>query len=278
MSSVLAQLAAESEEHVEHLEEASGGLHFPSITHLVEWPSFWGNDEWHALNKIGLSAVIATVVTLLIYFVAGSKAKKNAVPTGVQNIAEVGIEFIDEGIIDQTMGPEGRGWNPFLLSIFWFVLITNLFEVIPGWQMPGNARMAFPAILALLVWVIYNGVGIKHQGFGGYLKSSLFPPGVPGPLYILVTPIEFVSTFLVRPFSLAVRLFANMLAGHILLVTFAVLSAALWVTEWYAVFLPLPFIMLVFLTGFEVMVSFLQAYIFTILTAVYIGGAMHPEH
>lgn len=274
MIAALAQLAAETEKE----GESSGGLEFPTIGQLVEWPSFWGNDEWHALNKIGLSAIIASAITLLIYFLASSKAKKNMVPTGVQNVAEMGIEFIDEGIIDQTMGPEGRGWNPFLLALFWFVMITNLFEVVPGWQMPGNARMAMPAVLALLVWVIYNGVGIKHQGLGGYFKNSLFPPGVPGPLYILVTPIEFVSNFLVRPFSLAVRLFANMLAGHILLVTFGVLSAALWVTEWYAIFLPLPFIMLVFLTGFEVMVSFLQAYIFAILTAVYIGGSMHPEH
>jgi F-type H+-transporting ATPase subunit a len=135
-----------------------------------------------------------------------------------------------------------------------------------------------PATLALLVWLLFNGVGVMNQGLGGYLKSSLFPPGVPKALYILVTPIEFVSTFLVRPFSLAVRLFANMLAGHILLVTFAVLSAALWVAQWYAVFLPLPALMLVFLTGFEILVAFLQAYIFTILAAVYIGGAMHPEH
>jgi F-type H+-transporting ATPase subunit a len=93
-----------------------------------------------------------------------------------------------------------------------------------------------------------------------------------------VTPIELLSTFIVRPFSLAVRLFANMLAGHILLVTFGVLAAALWVQEWYAVFLPLPVLMLTFLTGFEILVAFLQAYIITILAAVYIGGAMHPEH
>jgi F-type H+-transporting ATPase subunit a len=126
--------------------------------------------------------------------------------------------------------------------------------------------------------VIFNAVGVANQGPIGYLKSSLFPPGVPKALYLLVTPIEFVSTFLVRPFSLAVRLFANLLAGHILLVTFAVLTASLWVQQWYAVFMPLPFLMLLFLTGFELLVAFLQAYIFTILTAVYIGGAMHPEH
>jgi F-type H+-transporting ATPase subunit a len=144
--------------------------------------------------------------------------------------------------------------------------------------MPANARMAVPLFLALMVWVIFNAVGVANQGPIGYLKSSLFPPGVPKALYLLVTPIEFVSTFLVRPFSLAVRLFANLLAGHILLVTFAVLTAALWVQQWYAVFMPLPFLMLLFLTGFELLVAFLQAYIFTILTAVYIGGAMHPEH
>ncbi len=253
------------------------GLEFPTIDHLVEWPSFWGNNEWYTLNKIGLSALIATAITLTVYFLAASKAKTRLVPVGVQNVAEAGIDFIDNSIIDQTMGEEGRGWNPFLLSIFTFVLITNLFEVVPGWQMPGNARMAFPAVLALTVWVAFIGTGIKHQGLA-YFKNAIAPPGVPGALLPLVALIEFVSTFLVRPFSLAVRLFANLLAGHILLVTFAVLCESLWTTEWFAVFLPLPFVMLVLLTGFEIMVSFLQAYIFTILAAVYIGSSMHAEH
>ncbi|MCP3937788.1 MAG: F0F1 ATP synthase subunit A [Actinomycetia bacterium] len=253
------------------------GLEFPTIDHLVEWPSFWGDGEWHTLNKIGLSALIATATTLGIYFIAASKAKTRLVPSGVQTIAEVGIEFIDNGIIDQTMGEEGRGWNPFLLSIFSFVLITNMFEIIPGWQMPGNARMAFPALLAIVVWLAFIGTGIKHQG-PGYFKNAIIPPGVPGALLPLVALIEFVSTFLVRPFSLAVRLFANMLAGHILLVTFVVLCESLWTLEWFAVFLPLPFIMLVLLTGFELMVAFLQAYIFTILAAVYIGSSMHADH
>ena len=106
----------------------------------------------------------------------------------------------------------------------------------------------------------------------------MFPPGVPWPIYILVTPIELVSTILVRPLSLAVRLFANMLAGHLVLVTFAVISAALWIKSVNIVILPFSFLLLVALTGFEVLVSFLQAFIFTILAAVYIGGAMHPEH
>jgi F-type H+-transporting ATPase subunit a len=101
---------------------------------------------------------------------------------------------------------------------------------------------------------------------------------VPKALYILVTPIELISTFIVRPFSLAVRLFANMLAGHILLVTFSVLCITLFTASLLALVLPFSFAMLIGLTGFEIMVAFLQAYIFTILAAVYLGGAMHPEH
>jgi F-type H+-transporting ATPase subunit a len=128
------------------------------------------------------------------------------------------------------------------------------------------------------VWVCFIVVGIKHQGPIGYFKNTLFPPGVPVALYLLVTPIEFVSVFLVRPFSLMVRLFANLLAGHILLVTFSVLTAALWVKAWYVIFLPLPAFAVVFFTAFEVLVSFLQAYVFALLAGVYIGGAMHPEH
>jgi F-type H+-transporting ATPase subunit a len=126
---------------------------------------------------------------------------------------------------------------------------------------------------------MFIAVGIRHQG-AKYFWNAVAPPGVPGALLLVVVPIEILSVFIVRPFSLAVRLFANMLAGHILLVTFAVLTDAL-VTANTPVLIPvaiLPFFMLVFLTAFEVLVCFLQAYIFTILAAVYIGGSLHPEH
>lgn len=255
-------------------------LEFPPISHLVEWPDFFAAGEWYALNKIGLLCLLSMAFTLAIFFAAGNKAA--LVPTGVQNVAEASVDFVRDGIVLQTMGEEGlhKKWvMPFLTATFWFILFANIFEIIPGIQMPATARMAIPAFMSLLVWVIFNGVGIANQGFGAYFKNSLFPPGVPKALYILVTPIELISTFVVRPFSLAVRLFANLLAGHILLVTFAVLSTALIEgAPALKAITPLPFVMLVFLTGFEILVSFLQAYIFTILAAVYIGGAMHPEH
>jgi len=195
-------------------------------------------------------------------------------------LAEILIEFIEKQIVMQTLGPTGLGWTPFLLTIFIFVYLCNVPGIIPLIQMPATARMGVPAFLALMVWVVYNATGIKHQGPIGYFKSTLFPPGVPKALYVLVTPIEFISSIVVRPFSLAVRLFANMLAGHLLLVIFALLSEALFQAR-DKILIPigiLPFAMLLFLTVFEVLVGFLQAYIFTILTAVYINMASHAEH
>jgi F-type H+-transporting ATPase subunit a len=251
-------------------------LEFPPIENLVEWPNIVGGEgAWWGFNKIALYNVTAVVVTSVLFLIAGSK--KSMVPRGVQNLMEVSVDFIDKGIVQQTIGHGGEKYIPFLGSLFFFILIGNMFEVIPPFLMPANARMANPAILALLTWAFFICVGVKAQG-PKYFFNAVFPPGVPKALYILVTPIEFISTFIVRPFSLAVRLFANMLAGHILLVTFAVLCIALFTASLVDAALVLSFPMLVALTAFEVMVAFLQAYVFTILAAVYIGGAMHPEH
>jgi F-type H+-transporting ATPase subunit a len=249
-------------------------LEFPPINEILRWKELFAS-----FNKISLIAVLAATIGTVVFMLAGRQSAETA-PRGIRNIAESTVEFIENGVVMQTMGRDGLGWTPFLLSLFTFIYLCNVPGIIPFLQMPATARMALPAALALMVWVVYNGAGIKHQGFGGYFKSVLFPPGVPKALYILVTPIEFISAIIVRPFSLAVRLFANMLAGHILLVTFALLTESLFQAK-DKILIPfgvLPMGMLIFLTGFEVLVAFLQAYIFTILTAVYIGGAVHPEH
>lgn len=249
-------------------------LEFPPINEILRW-----KDLFESFNKISLIAVLAAIIGTVVFLLAGRQSAQTA-PRGIRNVAESTVEFIENGVVMQTMGRDGLGWTPFLLSLFTFIYLCNVPGIIPFLQMPATARMALPAALALMVWVVYNGAGIKHQGFVGYFKSVLFPPGVPKALYILVTPIEFISAIIVRPFSLAVRLFANMLAGHILLVTFALLTESLFQAK-DKILIPfgiLPMGMLIFLTGFEVLVAFLQAYIFTILTAVYIGGAVHPEH
>lgn len=248
-------------------------LEFPPINEILRW-----RDLFPTFNKVAMIAVAAALIASLIFILASRQDGLKA-PKGVRNLAETIVEFIENQIIMPTMGRDGLGWTPFMLSLFSFIYLCNVPGIIPVVYMPATARIAIPLFLSLLVWVVFIGVGFKHQGLS-YIKNSLFPPGVPGPLYVLVAPIEFISTFLVRPFSLTVRLFANMLAGHILLVTFALLTEEL-VQGDSLILKPvgiLPFFMLVFLTAFEVLVAFLQAYIFTILAAVYIGGAAHPEH
>lgn len=249
-------------------------LEFPPINEVLRW-----SDLFPSFNKIALITVLAALIGIVVFLLAGN-ADGSKAPKGIRNLAEVIVEFIEQQVIMPTMGRAGLGWTPFLMSLFVFIYLSNLPGIIPVFYMPATARMAIPLFLALVVWAVFIGVGFKHQGVGGYLKSSLFPPGVPPALYVLVTPIELISTFLVRPFSLTVRLFANLLAGHMLLVTFSILTKEL-VQGDSLVLKPvgiLPFAMLVGITFFEVLVGFLQAYIFTILAAVYIGGAAHPEH
>ena len=256
-------------------EGGGGGVHFPPIEDIVKWPAAFGDGTWFAFNKIALISLIAMAVPVILFYLAGKKA--SLVPRGVQNVAEASIDFVEKQVVLPAIGPEGMRYLPMLISMVFFIWVGNLFEVIPTSHMPANARMANPLMLALVAWVMFIGVGLKHNGLG-YLKSALFPPGVPKALYLLVTPIEFLSTFIIRPFSLAVRLFANMLAGHILLVTFSVLCITLWQLSPLLAVNALSFPMLVAFSGFEFMVAFLQAFIFALLTAVYIGGALHPEH
>ncbi|MDC3402419.1 F0F1 ATP synthase subunit A [bacterium] len=246
------------------------GLEFPPINEILRW-----QDIFPSFNKIALIAVAATVISIGLFLLAARRDPMVA-PTGVRNLAEVTIDFVEEGIVMQTLGKSGLKWTPFLLSLFMFIFLCNIPGVIPIIQMPATARIAIPLALALLVWVIYIGTGLKHQGLA-YFGHLLWPPGVPVALKPLVGLIEFISTIIVTPFSLTVRLMANMLAGHILLVTFGLLTHALFTAETSQIFLVpmsiLPFGMLIFLTAFEILVAFLQAYIFAILAAVYINNS-----
>jgi F-type H+-transporting ATPase subunit a len=250
-------------------------LDFPPVSHLIEWPDLFGSGPL-AVNKVVLLMWLAVLLTFLFFYAAARQVQAGLVPTGVRNVAESVIDFVRNDIILQAIGPEGMRFLPFLVAMFSFIFVCNIFGIIPVLQMPVNARMALPMFLALIVWVIFNFIGIKNQGFFGYFKNILVPPGVPKPMLIIVSPIEFISVLIVRPFSLAVRLFANLLAGHLLLASFAVLSTALFSSTYVGA--AVPGALLVALTGFELLVAVLQAFIFTILTAVYIGGAMHPEH
>ena len=249
------------------------GLDFPPISHLFVWPDFAFDGTPLAMNKTVLIYLVAMGLTLALFLIAGTR--KSLVPVGVQTVAESGIEFVENSVVKPTMGVGGEKFMPLLTSMFFFIFFTNIFEVIPFIQFPANARMALPAAMAVLVWLIYNYQGFKNHGLS-YITKSIFPSGVPLAVLPLVAVIELLQLVIIKPASLAIRLWANMVAGHLLLVTFAVLSATLWNSTYVGAVA--PFVMLILMTGFEILVSFLQAFIFTILTAVYIDSATHIEH
>ena len=222
--------------------------------------------------------VLLGFVAYLAFFFFGMR-KPRVVPGKLQSMSELGIQFVRENIAYPMIGPEGDRFMPLLATLFFAIFFWNIWEVAPGINFSSNSRIAFPIVMALIAWVTYNAVGIRKHGFGGYMKHVLFPPGAPLALYPLLVPIEFITQILIRPITLSVRLWANFMAGHFLLAVFFLGTIAMLqggLPE--VVFAPFSFAIAVVLVGFEIFVSLLQAFIFSILTASYIGGAMAEEH
>ncbi len=219
-------------------------------------------------------AVISTIGFLFLAF-----RKPTVVPGKLQLIGEMGFEFVRENIVMQMIGHEGLVFFAFLSSLFFYILFGNLWEVMPGVNATMNARIAFPLVLAVTSWVIYNTVGIRANGFFGYLKKVMFPPGVPLLLVPLIALINFVSEIIFRPITLTVRLFANMVAGHFLLAVFFLGSIALFSSaNFLIVFGVVSGVMALVFVAFEIFVATLQAFIFAVLTASYISEAMETAH
>ncbi|MBC7375297.1 MAG: F0F1 ATP synthase subunit A [Frankiales bacterium] len=257
-----------------------GGYVPPSIEEFFYDPLF--GSGIFAVNRIVLMMLLMTGVLCLVFGMGFRRPQ--VVPRGLQNVLETGTEFVRTQIGDEVMGKEAsKRFAPYLTALFFFVLAMNITAVIPGLNLPVNGLAALPLVLALITWVIYNYQGAKSQGLGHYVKGSLFPPGIPKPIYLLVTPIELVSTFVLRPVTLFIRLLANMIAGHLILGLFFSASTYLFLGyqdgRWWTAFFGLgAFAGAVIFTFFEVLVSVLQAYIFTLLTAVYLAGSLEPDH
>jgi F-type H+-transporting ATPase subunit a len=179
-----------------------------------------------------------------------------------------------------AIGHDFMRFVPYLFTLFTFVLTNNIFGIIPFLQFPAMSHVGFPYVLAIFTFVVFHYVGIRKQGLIKYLKEIAFMPGVPKPVYILLTPIELATFFLVRPLTLSLRLFANMFAGHLLLLVF-IMGGDYMLHDSHLImklFSPFSFAFGIALTFFEFMVQCLQAYIFTLLTALYIAGALADEH
>ena len=228
-----------------------------------------------------------TRITLIMWFATAAMIalmvaavrKPSIIPGKLQFLGESGYSLIRDGMARDVIGPKGLPFAPFLASLFFFILANNAMSIVPLAQISPMSKFAFPLVLAVITWVVYNWVGIREQGLWPYFKGILFLPGVPPFMYILVTPIEILQNFVVRPFTLAVRLFANMFAGHMLLVVFSLGAVYLFqVGNYSVIFGPVSALMAIVMTFFELLVIVLQAYVFTVLTATYIAGSVEPAH
>lgn len=251
---------------------AAGPFEPPGIQDFI-YPGYFGTFLTRPITLLLFGGLVVAV-----FFWATARRAK-VVPGKWQFAGEGVYDFVRNGVARDVIGPEFAKYVPYLVTLFAFVLVNNVFGVIPLIQFPTLSRIAFPAVLSLITWLIFNFVGIRRKGFFSYFKEMMFPPGVPWWIYFLLAPIEFVSTVLVRPLTLALRLFANMFAGHLLLLVFILGGAHLLSLggAYAAVSVP-AFLLAILMTFFEFLVQCLQAYIFVLLTALYIAGALADEH
>jgi F-type H+-transporting ATPase subunit a len=251
---------------------------FPPSVEDFYLPSIlpWGEHDNYWFTKI--TALVWLSTALIILFFLLSYRKPQLVPTKKQWIAESVYGFVRNNIAVEMIGPAGVKFAPYLTTLFTFILLNNFWGIVPFVQISPNSHIAFPAFLAVISYVMFIWVGIRHHGFVKYFKAALIPPA-PWFILPLLIPIEFFSNFLVRPFSLAVRLFANMFAGHMLLLVFTLGGfAMLNANAWFLPFSIVSWVMTIALTFLEFLVICLQAYVFTVLTASYVQGALADEH
>ena len=251
---------------------------FPPSVEDFYLPSIlpWGEHDNYWFTKI--TALVWLTTALIIIFFLVTYRKPQLVPTKKQWLAESVYGFVRNNIAVEMIGPAGVRFAPYLTTLFTFILLNNFWGIVPLVQISPNSHIAFPAMLAAVSYVMFIWVGIRHHGFVKYMKVSLIPPA-PWFILPLLIPIEFFSNFLVRPFSLAVRLFANMFAGHMLLLVFTLGGfAMLNANAWFLPFSLLSWVLTIALTFLEFLVICLQAYVFTVLTASYVQGALADEH
>lgn len=262
-----------------------GEFHAPSLEHEFfpgqSNPSeLWFSDfagGAFALDRLMLIRILMILLVTAFFYFAMRKPK--LIPSGVQNVAEVALDFVRIHVAEDILGKkEGRRFLPLIAAIFFAVLAVNLPTIIPFMNISPSARVGFPLVLALIAYVAFIWAGVKRYGFGKYMKSSLIIPGLPTFLHFIVAPIEFFSTFILRPITMTIRLMANMLAGHIILVMlFSATNFFFWQLNGWTFVSAGTMVFAVAFTFFELMVIFLQAYIFALLTAVYIELSLHAD-
>ncbi|WP_043266133.1 F0F1 ATP synthase subunit A [Streptomyces sp. CT34] len=250
------------------------GFDAPGLHNFVFEPLFTiGGFEF---NKPMLLAVLSTVVVVWFFWAAFGRAK--VVPGKLQMIGEAGYDFVRRGLVYDALGKkEGDKYVPFMVSLFFFVWIMNLWSIIPVAQFPVTSIIAFPAGLAAIVYILWVSLTFKKHGFVGAFKNFTGYDKSLGWVLPLLMAIELLSNLIIRPFTHAVRLFANMFAGHLLIVMFTVASWYLMNGIGFA-YAGASFLMTLLMTAFELFIQAVQAYIFVLLACNYVQGALAEHH
>jgi F-type H+-transporting ATPase subunit a len=256
---------------------AEGGGFVSPGPNDFDLPPFFDSVSW--FTKPVLIVILMTSLVFAFYWAASRNAK--VVPGRLQFAGESLYGFIRNDVALDAIGHEGLRFAPYLATLFSFIAVNNIAGIIPILQFPATSHIAFPLVLAVISWVIFLYLGIKKNGFVKYFKDMMFPPGIPIPVYFLLAPIEFFSTVIVRPVTLMLRLTFNMFAGHLVLLLFVL--GGEYLLKDYGGFVGIAagsvsIVGSIVLTFFEGFVQLLQAYVFTLLTALYIGGALADEH
>ncbi|MCS5728432.1 F0F1 ATP synthase subunit A [Herbiconiux moechotypicola] len=257
-----------------------GGFHGPSIDEFFPPAIFFAGTDFE-INRIVLIRFLAVIAIILVFWLGTRRMR--VVPGRFQSVVEMGLDFTRVNIAEDLLGKkDGRRFLPLITTIFFAVLFMNITGIIPFLNISANSTIGMPLVLAVAAWIAFIYAGLrKHPA--AFFKNALFPPGVPWPLYIIVTPIELVSTFVLRPITLTLRLLMNMIVGHLLLVLFFAATQFFFFTAsqtsiFYSLFgvgtLAFGFVF----TLFELLVAVLQAYVFALLTTVYIQLALAEEH
>lgn len=266
--------------------ETGGGYTSPGIQDFVfdGMSGWWSNPAW--LNKPLVQAIIAAAFIIIIWLIAARRL--SLVPSKGQFLAEQVYDLVRNGIARDMLGPEFRKYLPYLLALFSFLLVNNWFGVFAPFMFPTFSNIGYAWAFAIMSWVIYIGAGIRKHGFFRYMKMNLMPAGVPVWLAPIIIPIEFLSNFIVRPVTLALRLFANLFAGHLVVLVFVVGGSYLLLNGDqinHALAGPIArvaggaaFVFSFAILALEILIGALQAYIFTVLTAAYVQSSIAEEH
>lgn len=232
-----------------------------------------------AINRIIIVRLISVAVIFAIFVTATRRAK--VVPGRFQSGVEMVLDFCRKSITYDVLGENlGRRYVGVITTIFVSIFFLNITGVVPLLNIAGTSVIGMPLMFAAWVFVLYLGAAVKEHGVGKFLKGALFPPGVPWFIYPLLTPIEFLQVFLLRPATLAIRLFANMMSGHLLLALCFTATSYLFfdASTGLKAFGIITLGGGAFMFGLEIFVAALQAYVFAMLTAVYLQMVLEPEH